>query len=283
MTASAKSAVGKAPDQGTSAFFSAPRFLRLARAHWAEQRRQYLGHLLVVGILYVVVLLFMLALSSGREFQTWTQQLFYFWGLLLTGFVFAARYFDAMTRRESALLMLMRPASVFEKWLLCMLVVGVLYPLGYSVLYLAISWPVQHIVLAIGALYPPTGGFSAADHALFVPLWPSDGASAALLARQQMGWFIGLWALQALAVAGSLYFQRAAMLKTLALGFVLFLATLLIAALAGASDAVLFAWWLRRPVTSPASVQILNGVLWLGLPTLLWLQAYLHLRDKELH
>ncbi|MFN7153153.1 MAG: hypothetical protein ACK4OE_05635 [Acidovorax sp.] len=267
---------------GTSSFFSAARFLHLSKAQWAEQRRQYLGHMLVVGMLAVVVLLFMLVLASGREFPTWIQQVLYLWGLFFTGFVFAARYFEAMARRESALLTLMRPASVFEKWLLCVLVVAVLYPLCYSLLFLAFTWPVRQIVLAIGALDFPSNGFDAAKHALFVPMWPHSHDSSVFSARQQVGFLIALWALQALAVAGSLYFRRAAMLKTMALVFVLFLMTILVSATARASGTVLLAWWSFSNTSVSIAVHAINATLWLVLPLLLWLQAYLHLRDKEL-
>lgn len=268
---------------GASTVFSASRFLRLSRAQWAEQRTQYLGHMLVVGMLAVVVLLFLLVIASGREFPTWLQQMLYLWGFFLTGFVFAARYFNAMARRESALLALMRPASVFEKWLLCVVVVAVLYPLCYSLLFLAFMWPAQQVVLAIGALGSPDSYFDPAKHALFVPMWPQGHDASVSSARQQVGFLIALWAVQALAVAGSLYFRRVAMLRTMALAFVLFLMTLLVSATAKASDTVLFAWWSASGVALSLGVHAINAVLWIGLPMLLWLQVYLHLREKELH
>lgn len=260
--------------------FSRPRFRRLARAHWAEQRPQYLAHLLVVAILYAVLLLFMLGVSGFAAFQTGVQSALYFGGLYLTGFVFAGRYFGAMAQRESALLALMRPASVLEKWLLCILVVAIAYPLAYSLLFLAVSWPVQQLVLAVQATLEHRS-FNPEDYALFVPFMAADRKGLPTL-PQQAGFLLGIWALQAFAVAGALYFVRASMLKTLALGCGLFVLTALLCAMAGVRAEVVFAWWSRRAVPPGMGVHVLNALLWIGLPVLLWGQAYVHLQEKEL-
>ena len=267
---------------GAGTTFSRRRFGRLARAHWAENLRQYLGHFVVTGILYVVLLLFVLSLSRGNAFVTGGQSAFYFWGLYLTGFVFAGRYFDGMARRESALLALMRPASVQEKWLLCVLVVAVLYPLCYTLLFLAISWPAQGVALALRAAWEETTPVNAQDYALFVPLVRQPQHEAVLTLPQQWGFFIAAWALQAVAVTGSLYFRRAALLKTLVLGVVLFVITVLTGALSGARYEVLFAWWTGRAPPDAWALHALNAALWLVLPALLWWQTYQHLREKDL-
>lgn len=271
-------AASRAPE---SPGFSWPRFVRLALAHWAEQRSQHLAHLLVCGMLYIVLLLFLLGVSSFGAFRTGMQSALYFGGLYLTGFVFAGRYFNAMAQRESALLALMRPASVLEKWLLCLVVVAIAYPVAYSLLYLVITWPVQQMAVAVlAALEPQT--FKPQDFALFLPLAPpSDWRELSL--RQQLAFLVALWAVQAFAVSGSLYFSRAALLKTLALGFGLFALTSLLASLAGMRGEVLVAWWTsRRSVRLDVWVHALNAALWIGLPILLWLQAYVHLKEKEL-
>lgn len=258
-----------------------PRWRRLARAHWAEQRPQYLAHMLVSGMLYVALLLFLLGVSGFAAFQTTVQAALYFGGLFLTGFVFAGRYFGAMAQRESALLALMRPASAFEKWLLCIVVVAIAYPLAYSLLFLAISWPAQQIAIAARSALEPQS-FKPEDYALFVPLLKM-AARQAMPVPQQTGWLVAVWALQAFAVAGSLYYARASLLKTLALGFALFVLTALLCSMAGVRGEVLFAWWsARRSVPLGAAVHAVNALLWIGLPALLWLQAYVHLQEKEL-
>ncbi|MFN9725903.1 hypothetical protein [Acidovorax sp.] len=262
--------------------FSWSRFQRLARAHWAEHARQYLGHLAVTGVLYGVLLLFTLSVSRGTVFTTGGQSAYYFWGLYLTGFVFAGRYFDGMARRESALLTLMRPASVLEKWLLCVVVVAVVYPLCYTLLFLAMSWPAQGVALALRASWQQAGAVDPQDYALFVPLVRTPLRESLLSIPQQWGFFIVAWALQAVAVTGSLYFRRATMLKTLALCVVLFVITVMTGALSGARGEVLVAWWNGRAGWGDMALHAINAVLWLALPLLLWGQTYLHLRDKEL-
>lgn len=261
--------------------FSWPRFMRLARAHWAEQRSQHLAHLLVCGMLYIVLLLFLLVVSAPAAFRTGTQSVLYLGGLFITGFVFAGRYFGAMAQRESALLALMRPASVLEKWLLCLLVVAVAYPVAYSLLYLLITWPAQQVsVMVQSALNAKT--FRPEGSALFVPFAPAvnDQGPSPL---QQLAFMIGLWTVQAFAVAGSLYFPRAALLKTVAMGFALFALTSLVATVAGMRVEVLLAWWSSRNTDFLGLAgHALNTVFWIGLPMLLWVQAYVHLQDKEL-
>lgn len=265
-----------------SPHFSWNRFVLLARAHWAEHLRQYLGHLAVTGLLYGVLLLFTLSLSRGEAFSTGGQSAFYFWGLYLTGFVFAGRYFDGMARRESALLALMRPASVLEKWLLCVVVVAVAYPLCYTLLFLAISWPAQGVALALRAAWLETTSVDPQNYALFVPLVRPPLRESLLSIPQQWGFFIAAWALQAVAVTGSLYFRRAAMLKTLALGVVLFVITVMTGIVSDARHEVLFAWWSGRAGSGGLALHALNAALWLVLPLLLWGQTYQHLREKEL-
>lgn len=277
-----RSAPAPAASASKSTTFSWRRFGLLARAHWAEHLRQYLGHLVVAGILYLVLLLFVLSLSRGDAFVTGGQSAFYFWGLYLTGFVFAGRYFDGMARRESALLALMRPASVREKWLLCVVVVAVLYPLCYTLLFLAISWPAQGVALALRAAWLETTSVNAQDYALFVPLVRTPHHESVLTVPQQWGFFIAAWALQAVAVTGSLYFRRVALLKTLVLGVVLFVVTVLTGAVSGARHEVLFAWWMGRAAPGAWALHVLNAALWLVLPALLWWQTYQHLREKEL-
>ncbi|CAN7219839.1 hypothetical protein LJR129_000738 [Acidovorax sp. LjRoot129] len=272
---------GTGADAGSAAF-SLRRFTLLTRAHWAEHRRQYLGHLLVTGILYCVLLVFVLALSNGDVFTTSGQSALYFWGLYLTGFVFAGRYFDGMSRRESALLALMRPASVLEKWLLCVAVVVVAYPLCYTLLFLAISWPAQGMAMALRAMRLDSSSVSTQDYGLFVPLLRQPVRDSLLTIAQQWGFFIAAWALQAVAVTGSLYFRGAAMLKTLVLGVALSVVTALIAALADSRHEVFFAWWMAGAGSAGTSVNVLNACLWVVLPVLLWWQTYQHLREKEL-
>ncbi|WP_265645119.1 hypothetical protein [Verminephrobacter aporrectodeae] len=183
-----------------------------------------------------------------------------------------------MARRESALQALMLPASLCEKWLLCLLLVALVYPLCYSLLFLAISWPVQQLVLAVLPL-DPTIKFDPQDYALFVPF---VGVSEISPAQPQWGLLIGLWILQALTVSGALYFQRAAMLKTQVLVFGLLVFSSIWGIAVGARGEVIFAWWMLHGGSGKPLTHVINSLLWIGLPILLWLQVFLHLKEREL-
>ena len=135
------------------------------------------------------------------------------------------------------------------------------------------------------AMLPPTFSLNPEDYALFtlfVPLVRAPHSASLLSIPQQLAFFIGAGAVQALAVTGALFFRKAAMLKTLVLGVGLCIATALLCAAAGARFEVIFAWWLARRAPADAAVHGLNFVLWVLLPLLLWGQTYRHLREKEL-
>ncbi|WP_265310914.1 hypothetical protein [Verminephrobacter aporrectodeae] len=273
-----------APSSGASGLrprseiFSWPRWLLLVRARWTEQRRQYAAHMLVTAILYCVLLVLVLWSTDFKGFTTEAQSGLYFGGLYITGCVFAGRYFQAMARRESALQALMLPASLCEKWLLCLLLVALVYPLFYSLLFLAISWPVQQLVLA-ALPQGPAIKFDPRNYALFVPFVDVSENSPA---QPQWGLLIGLWILQALAVSGTLYFQRAAMLKTQVLIFGLLVFSSIWWIAVDARGEVIFAWWMLDGGSGKPLTHVINSLLWIGLPILLWLQVFLHLKEREL-
>ena len=256
------------------------RFACLAVAHWAEQRRHYLGYLLVLAILYAVLLLLTLGVSSFKAFDAEVQAAFYFSGLFLTGYVFAGRYFDGIAQRESALLILMRPASVLEKWALCVLVVGVLYPLAYSALFLLMSWPVLQLVVFVRPLISE-GVVSLDKYFLFVPWWPHGAEHAVISLRAQMGLWIALWAGQAFVLAGTLYFRKAGMLKALVVGFALFVLTALWIVVTGARTESLFVWWSLDAEVFTPWLHGLNALVWIVVPGLLWGLVYVNLQEKE--
>ena len=80
--------------------FDPNRFLRLARAQWAEYWRTYAWFLGIGVIVHLVLLLVILSGSGGFRILTHDGQgAFYFTGLFLTAPLFAARYFQAMGRR----------------------------------------------------------------------------------------------------------------------------------------------------------------------------------------
>lgn len=192
--------------------FEGARFLRLARAQWAEQWRTW-AWFLGVGVIvhFVLMMLVLFADSRGhRGLNHELQSMIYLAGFYLTAPIFAARYFQGMAHRESATVLLMRPAAAFEKWLLAVLVVLVAYPLAYVLAFQVVNLPASLYAQARVAA-EVAGGVAgpAMDYrgnlARFGPLPPwqlfDDWREAVHL-------FLFVATLQGFAVLGSLYFRR---------------------------------------------------------------------------
>jgi hypothetical protein len=270
--------------------FSPERFARLARAHFAEHARGY-AWFLAGGFLLQVVISILIAVSKPglAVFDTGAQEAFYYLGLYVLGIIFAGRYFQSMGQRAPALLALMRPASTFEKWLLAVLVVVVLYPLAYSLLFYLVIIPDwllgyaqatdQVARAAVEYARHPKGdepiAFQPESYRLFLP-W-----------REFKHWHeavvlgLRLLALQGFAMFGSLYFRNVPFIKTLLAGLLFLLLTSMLAEVVGGNpDLVLEVWDAWRPMSS---AQVWGWrALWIATPVLLWLSCYLALREREI-
>lgn len=271
--------------------FSLRRFLRLAAAHWAEQRRGYLWFLGVGIMLHVVLLIIIFANKDGYQtLSTTTQATIYYSGLFLLAPIFAGRYFTQMARRQSGLLVLMRPASSFEKWLLAVLFIVVAYPLSYTFAFYLCDVPAwliahakvvrylaEHASLVAAGTDTQVGIYrlELSNYALFHPL--SDGMTVADLL--QIG--VVLSTLQAFAIFGSLFFRNAPFIKTLFAGFLIMLAIIFLSAALKTTPDLLFDFWESERPMSGLQL-ILFPALWVAVPLLLWLSTYLALREREI-
>jgi len=266
--------------------FDLTRFARLARAQWAEQYRSYAWFLGIGVIVHFVLLLVLLPGRSGfMALSTNGQASIYFAGLFLTAPIFAARYFQAMARRESAGVLLMRPASGFEKWLLAVLIVAVLYPVAYSVAFNLCNIPAGLIAQAraadaLAALPPDEIHFRLEQlrpekFQLFLPWHWLDKA------REVAETLLMLGFLQAFAMLGSLYFRTTPFIKTVLAGFLLLLASILALSLAEfRSESVFLDYWSTD--TPPVGWQAwFVPMAWFLVPGLLWLACLFALRERE--
>ena len=263
--------------------FELRRFGRLAAVLWAENGRGYLWFL-GIGVLvhFCVWLLLTQGGSRPEQYDDGLQTATYCGGYLMTAVLFAGRHFSALSRRESALTYLMRPASALEKTLLAFLLVAVAYPLAYTVAFQVCNLPGAWV------------GDAARDALLAAP---GKDSNALYLKNRQYGpylpftdpktpaweWnlFLGTAAIQALVVAGLLFFRKAAGLKTLVAMFQLFVVA--IPLLSSASGAVPFRLFLGTPVPpGHPGLQAWIWVLWIGVPALFWASAWCLLREREL-
>lgn len=265
--------------------FNLSRFLRLARAQWAEYRRTYAWFLGIGIIVHFVLLLVLLSGSGGFRVLTYDGQgAFYLVGLFLTAPLFAARYFQAMGRRESAGLLLMRPASVLEKWLLAFVVVAVLYPVAYSVAFQVCNAPATLLAEAAAAREAATAvavdhgngvhSMAADDYRLFMP-WSSfkTGSEAAEL-------LLVLAIFQAFALLGSLYFRSFPALKTVVAAFVLMLLFILVDTVGGGQSSLFLGYWSAERELATWQ-QWLFPFAWFAVPGLLWLASLFALAERE--
>lgn len=270
--------------------FDAKRFARLARAHWAEQRKAYARFLGVGIVLHIVMLIIVFASENPYlKLRTEGQGATWFFGLFVLAPIFAGRYFQQMGRRESALLVLMRPASVFEKWLLAVLCIVVAYPLAYTLAFYLVdvpAWLVAHgqatraaaesaRLVAAGENVPyPLRDIKLEDYALFVPI------SAKMTWEDLAQVMVFLTSLQAFALFGSLYFRGSPFIKTLFAGFLALLALMLVAAVFKGNADLLFDYWhTERPLSGFQSFAF--PIVWMLVPLLLWLSTWLALRERE--
>jgi hypothetical protein len=252
------------------------RFLLLARTQWAEYRKGYLWFF-VVGIV-IQACVWLVATSGGSHpeiFATQIQSMVYACGLVASGALFAGRYFEALGTRESALSVLMRPASGFEKFLLAFLVVGVLYPVAYTLAFQACNLPAALLAKAANAAsrHPMTGPF--ADFTPYFPFANRKGSGG------EYPLFLSVLALQALMVCSSLYFRRLAMLKGFMLAFVLLLLIMLLATVSAGNPSRLFSIW-SNEADMPPAMRAWSWLVWLGVPVLLWTSACFLVREREL-
>ena len=262
--------------------FDLRRFRRLAAVHWAEQGRSYLWFLAIgIAVHGCVWLLVTSGGSDAKTYQDDVQAFVFITGYLLSSLLFAGRYYAALSRPESTLTFLMRPASALEKTLLALLVVGVLYPLAYTLAFQVCNLPgaaigeaARDVVLASKTQAEQNAYLAQVSYGPFFP-FATDGSP----------WFeldllLGTAALQALVLCGALFFHRVAWLKTLVALFVLVVIALpLLAILTDASPGQLF-WSESRSGPTPALLAW-KWLLWLCVPALFWASTYFLLRERE--
>jgi hypothetical protein len=265
--------------------FNMQRSLRLANAHWAEYRKAYAWFIAIGIMVHFVLLLVMLSGYEGlRSLTTDAQGAIYYSGLFLTAPIFAARYFQKMSKRESALIILMRPASVFEKWLLALLIVAVLYPLIYTLAFYVCNLPaallakshVQQYLLLHPEVDVDSNYYNRQPekYALFFVLTSVKNSI------QLIPIFLALMTCQAFAVLGSVYFKAMPFIKTLLAAFFILLACIFVSVLFGSNpDAFFQTWSAANLAQEPKDFMYL--FTWFSVPALLWVSSFFALKERE--
>ena len=271
-----------------SNFFNGARFTRLWNAHWSESWREYAWFAGIVAMLDLICIAISFTTEHGKTYRTFHfdgQVQWYVAGLFVSATVFAGRYFKNMVNPGASLLALMRPASIFEKWLLAFMLIGILFPLTYTLGYCLLNYPAVQLAKTLydasvcencSAVPDPDFGFYIPF--LTVELSQAGKAGAAIFFKMQVYSMLLLSTLQASIAGGTVFFKRSPVLRTLLLLFVI---------------AILLTWTGSTPqlsiFLSHHDELIHHGLvehglsiaLWLGLPALLWLAVFFHLKERE--
>lgn len=258
--------------------FNLQRFLLLANAHWAEYRKAYAWFIGIGIMIHFVLLLIIFIDNSGfRALSTEGQAAIYLSGLFLTAPIFAARYFQLMSKRESALIILMRPASVFEKWLLAFLVVALLYPVIYTLAFYICDIPAWLIAQAKAQIILTdnnTEKYDPEKYELFFVLKHVENIGV------QVEIALSLTVLQSFAVLGSLYFRAYPFIKTILFAFFILLVSIFITILFNSRTDSIFDYWSSGRSLSGLQ-QFMYPFMWISLPMLLWLSCFFALKERE--
>jgi hypothetical protein len=259
--------------------FDARRFWKLMVVQWAEYGRSYLWFLGIGVAVHLCALLIITEGGTVRERYTVDGQMALFVaGYLITGGLFALRYFSALSNRDSALTCLMRPGSTLEKFLLAFLVVAVLYPLAYTLAFQICNLPGAY--LGEQARDAKLAAYSLTDYLANMEFGPYLPFTNARDAGIEIRLVLGNLFIQSLIVAGTLYFRRVAWLTTMVALFVLLVLALPLLTIATDASPSLLLDDMRR-VDSP-QVWAWLAALWVGVPMLMWTSVFFLLREREL-
>lgn len=262
--------------------FDLRRFRRLLAATWSENRRAWAWFFIVAAILQVLLSVVWLTTAGVRGFDLEAQAGLFGLGLFFGGALFAGRYYAGMASPKSALLLLMRPASGFEKWLLAIVVIVVVFPVAYTVAFTVVNLPLGGVSRALAYQQFVAGLFDdmtlqafEAKHAVFDPgdFFDTPAAAPEVLAV--------LGTLQGFAFLGTLYFRSYPVIKTLVAGFVLWIVVELVGGITGGTAAYFFGYWQCDCGTFAPWTAILLPVAWFAVPGLVWAACLAALGERE--
>jgi len=269
-----------------SNFFNPTRFGRLLRAHWAEKRREYVWFVAVLVMLDLVAMVFTFAKdysSSFDVFQFRGQATWYMMGLFFSGLIFAGRYFQPLLNPGTSLITLMRPASVFEKWLMAFLVIGIFYPLTFTLLYTLLNYPAVQLAKSMVPALPACENCSH-DFRFYFPLLTTDlpapgRHNAENSFKAQVLFFLLLSTAQALIAGGIAFFKRSPVLRTVLGTFLLFCISM---GMGWIPQMGIFEMDYAEEVIPYSTLEYIVSIgLWAGLPLLLWIVLFFHIKERE--
>jgi hypothetical protein len=181
--------------------FSFSRLWLLIKKQWFDNVKLYMLSILAVFGLMAIVF-FIWTWTSGPNYDEVETYVIFFVGLFITGLIFASITFGALGDRPKGIYWLSVPATHLEK-----LICGIFYStILFTTFYFACFYIIQPITLIVLEMKP---GYSVKR----IPHW-NEGMKAAMYV---------FFALQALFLLGSVYFEKYSFIKTALAGLVFFL------------------------------------------------------------
>lgn len=206
--------------------FDFTRFRLLMARHWAENRLRYLMSLGAVAGLLLLWFIFAFLMergtsAAGEDFQRAT----YYFGLFLTGSLFASSIFAPLGSKGKGINYLSIPASQFEKILVAFLYAVVIFFICYTAVFYAIDFLMLKVTnpIAEGNFKPYYIGHKFVPEPLANMYYKASFDEVPVFYYLLMCYF----GIQSAFVAGSVFFNKFNFIKTvltmLVLGFLFWL------------------------------------------------------------
>lgn len=190
--------------------FDLGRWALLVKQHWIENKKRYLLSIAAMaGILFMWF--FFVALSDQSDpMNADVQRGTYFFLLLVGGCFYASQFYKDLGSRSRAINYLLIPASSFERLLVSLLYVVVLFFLVFTAIYYIVD---TIMVMAVNMLHPTYSEANASGVLRQASVVNVFGRTIGKVNGTPL-FFAAYFALQAAFLLGSVYFEKYSFVKT---------------------------------------------------------------------
>lgn len=187
--------------------FNLKRLGQLIRKQWVENTRLYLYSILALFCMLIIVFMIWL-FASGPSYDENSIPVIFFFGLFISGAVFASTAFKSLESKDKGIYWLSFPASHLEKLLTAIFYNLIVFTVVYSACYYVVSKSAIAIVESMVIKQPSVYHFERFH-------WGNEQQTRQFF----IYFFYAFIAVQALYLLGSVYFKRFSfILTTIALG-----------------------------------------------------------------
>lgn len=279
-----------------SSIFDFSRFYRLFKSHWVENRRSYIWFAAIAVVIDLIIISIVFMADQGRHggsFYFDSQVVWFTTGFFITGIIFATRYWSSLSYPGACLIALMRPASIFEKWLLALVWMLFIFPITYTIFYILLHWPSVQLaewLYQSRANYVTDSKWSGSDFNLYLPLmmYGDDVQSENVKMNEfrLLEFFVFMiWSsLLGFCAGFKVFFKKASTLKMVVLGFIICVIAIALSAILDINFFKFGTYWTGHKMAGWQEdnfAEILSNIILIGIPSLLWAALYFHLQERE--